>query len=103
MFARRSASRGNVAYTRSRFHGPGRADDRQVLLDGERGEDVALLRHPADARAGTLMARHPHEVLPGELHRALRLPRGAHQRREQRRLAHAVAAEEREAVALAER
>ena len=33
MFARRSSSRGNVAYTRSRFHDPGRADDRQVLLD----------------------------------------------------------------------
>ncbi len=42
---------------------PRPGDGGQVLVDGQRLEDVALLRHPADARGGAPVRRQAREVL----------------------------------------
>ena len=81
----------------------GARDDGEVLLDGQRREDVALLRHPPQACARAAVAGNPDDVLAGEADDAAALACRSDERCEQRRLAHAVAAEEREASAFVER
>ena len=75
--------------------------DREIFLDRERGKNLALLRHPADAvaaRAGAAAAR---EIsCPRQSDAAGAQLRVAHDGEQQRRLADAVAAEHREAAVL---
>ncbi len=55
--SRRSFRRGNSSNTAPRSQRPGRDGDRQVLLDREVGENLALLRHPADAGSRAAVRR----------------------------------------------
>ena len=82
---------------------PGPRHGRQVLLDRERREHEPLLRHPAQARLAAAIGRQRGEVLAAPAHRAAAHAREPHQRDQQRRLAHAVAPEQREAVAFVQR
>ncbi len=66
---------------------------RQVLADGEAGEDLAALRHVADAAADPLVRRLVGDVVAVEQHPARAHRHHAHQALQQRRLADAVAAE----------
>ena len=86
--ARAPASRGGAS------RGPSR-----VLLDGEAREDLAPLRHVADAGARALVRRRRRELAVGEPDAAGGGRHEAHQRPQQRRLADAVAAEERRHLA----
>src|SRR5215470_5784948 len=81
--------------------GPGHGGE--ILLDGERFEDVALLRHPADAGKGTLVRAQRRDVAAIEADAAGEEARHAYDRINQGGLAHAVAAEQSERLALGER
>ena len=74
----------------------------EVFVDGERLEDVALLRHPADAGMGALVGAQAGDVAPAEPDRAAAIARHADDGVDQRGLAHAVAAEQRERLAFGE-
>ena len=76
---------------------------RQVLVHGERLEDVALLRHPADARRRALVRGQPVQHGAPQRHAARMLARGARQRVDQRGLARAVAAQQGQGVAFGQR
>src|SRR5207237_10561226 len=65
----------------------------QVLLDRERLEDVALLRHPADAEHRALLRRQPRDVAAAERDGAATIAGDADDRVHQCGLAHAVPAE----------
>src|SRR6185503_21304183 len=67
--------------------------DTQILVDRERGENLALLRHIADAGARTAMRREAGDLLAGELDAAAAQRCQAHDRHQQGRLANAVATE----------
>src|ERR1700757_590196 len=75
----------------------------EILLDGERFEDVALLWHPADAGKGALVRAQRRDVAAIEADTAGEEARHAHDRIDQGGLAHAVAAEQSERLALGER
>src|SRR5258707_432628 len=81
--------------------GPGHGGE--ILLDGERFEDVALLRHPADAGKGALVRAQRRDVAAIEADTAGEEARHAHDRIDQGGLAHAVAAEQSERLSLGER
>src|SRR5262245_58035398 len=81
--------------------GPGHGGE--ILLDGERFEDVAFLRHPADAGKGALVRAQRRDVAAIEADTAGEEARHAHDRIDQGGLAHAVAAEQSERLALGER
>ncbi len=66
----------------------------EVLLDGEPGEDVAVLGHVADAAADDPVRRQPPDLLAGERDAPLRRHE-PHQRAQRRRLADAVPPEQR--------
>src|SRR6202011_3308702 len=89
---------GAVARPRS-----GAGDGGQVLLDRERAEDAALLRHPAEAGGGARLRSEAGDVAAGEADSAMVQGRQADERVDQRRLAGAVAAEERQCLALLQR
>ena len=71
----------------------------EVLGDGEAGEDVAILGDVADAQSDDPIRRLPHELLVAEPDGAVRADE-AEDRAERRRLADAVAAEQRRDPAL---
>src|SRR5229473_574070 len=79
---------------------PGPRRDREILLDAQRRKDFALLRHPAETGARAPMRRDPREVATAPGDAAAAHAREAHDREQQRRLADAVAAEQREAAAV---
>src|SRR5262249_53528048 len=74
----------------------------EVLLDIEAGEDAALLRAIGDAELGDAVRRPSDQLLAAEIDRAAALADDAHDRAERRRLAGAVAPEERHDLALAD-
>ena len=74
-------------------------DRGHVLLDRERPEDVALLRHPADAGMRALVRAQPGDVAAVEPDGAAEMAGDADDRVDQRGLAHAVAAEQRQRLA----
>src|SRR6185437_12966133 len=78
----------------------GARGDREVLLDGEIGENLALLRHPADACERALVGGEPADVLAAPDDAAAAKLGEAHQGEEQRAFADAVAPEHGEAAAL---
>ncbi|MCY1359950.1 hypothetical protein D9M69_465550 [compost metagenome] len=94
-----------LAQARKEFINPlqgpaaGAGDHREVFFHRERGEHLALLRHPAQPRAHALVRGPARDVgaLPAD--RALHHAGVAHQRFEQRGLAHAVAPEDGQAFA----
>ena len=97
--ARRSVSRGKQPvhaihrpWTRPRDRG-------QVLLHRERLEDVALLRHPADAGDRARLRGRRRQVAAVEHDRSGEAPRDPHDRVHERRLAGAVAPEHRQRFA----
>ena len=98
----RSSRRGNSPNTRSMRPRSRPRDGREVLLHGERAEDVALLRHPADAQPGAHLRRQRADLAAAERDRSGEAARHADQRVEQRRLAGAVAAQQRQRLALAQ-
>ena len=71
----------------------------QVLLDGEPGEDVAVLGHVADAAADDAVRRKRRQVVAGELHRSAPADE-TEDRPQRRRLADAVPSEQRGHAAL---
>ena len=81
----------------------GLRDRGQVFLHGERFENVALLRHPADADMGALIGAQPGDVGAVERNRAAEITGDADDGIDQRGLAHAVAAEQGERLAFGER
>src|SRR4029079_11353078 len=68
----------------------------EILLDRERLEDIALLRHPADPGVGALVGAHGGDVAGLERDRPADEARDADDRIDQGGLAHAVAAEQRQ-------
>lgn len=74
----------------------------QVLLHRQRREHPALLRHPAQAGPRAPVRRHPGDVRAAPADAAAMQAREAHQRGQQRGLADAVAAQQREAAASVE-
>ena len=81
----------------------GARGDGEVLLHAERGEDLALLRHPADAELRAPVRGRPLMSCPLKQDRAVVQPGIAHDGEQQRGLADAVAAEHREAAVAAPR
>ena len=81
----------------------GSGDHRQVFFHGQRREHVALLRHPAQAQPGAAVAGLAGDVLPVEEDAPVPQAGCPHQGGEQGRLAHAVAPQQRQAAAGAER
>src|SRR5258708_24038294 len=77
-------------------------DRGQVLLDGERFEDVALLRDPADAEHRALLRWQSRDVAAAERDAAATIAGDADDRVHQRGLAHAIAAEQSERLAFIE-
>ena len=75
----------------------------QILLDIEAGEDAALLRAIADPEPGDPVGGQADQFVAAKTHRALPLPHDAHDRAQRRRLAGAVAAEQRHQFALGDR
>ena len=79
--------------------GPGLRRDNQVLLDRQRREDLALLRHEADAEPRAPVGRQGRDIASGKADMP-GMQRGMpHDGREQRRLADPVAAQDRERAA----
>src|SRR5204863_3990881 len=74
-------------------------DHSQVLLDGERRKHETLLRYPAQSGVRTPPRRQSGDVAAVQREPSSLQAREPHQRQQQRRLAHAVAAEQREAAA----
>ncbi|OQC05992.1 MAG: hypothetical protein BWX79_02174 [Alphaproteobacteria bacterium ADurb.Bin100] len=85
----------------ARADGP--RDGGQVLVHRQRLEDVALLRHPADARSRALVRRQPVQHDAAEQDGAAVLVRGARQGVHQGGLARAIAAQQRQGLALGQR
>src|SRR5262245_96337 len=81
----------------------GPRDRGEVLLDRERLEDVALLRHPADAGMRALVGPQRRDVAAVDRDAAGDEPGHADDRVDQRGLAHAVASEQGERLPLGER
>src|SRR5258705_9444718 len=79
--------------------GGGRQAELEVLSDGEPGKDAAILRHEADAEPGDLVRGAAPEIDALELDRAPPGSEKADRRLHQGRLAHAVAAQERDLLA----
>src|SRR6185312_3760351 len=75
----------------------------EVLVDGERAEDLALLRDPADPGARAPMRRQAAHLARAQAYRAAMQRRMPHDRRQQRRLADAVPAEHGERAARRQR
>ena len=102
-FRLRSRSRGKSSYARStvqRFEPPRARDHPQVLVDGERREEPAPLRHVADAELRDLVRRLADELAALVADRAGDARRRhADDRVAERRLAHAVAADDRRRAA----
>jgi hypothetical protein len=71
----------------------------QILLHGQARKDLASLRHVADAGLDPLVRRGTRQVAAGKLDAAALRRQQTHQRLEQRRLADAVAAENRRHLA----
>ena len=68
-----------------------------MLVHGQRREEAPPLRHVADARGGDPVRGTPAELAAARANRAARLGRAdAHDRHAERRLAHPVAADDRE-------
>ena len=70
---------------------------------GQRLEDIALLRHPANADVRPLIRPQPREIEAVERDLAGEITSDAHDGIDQRRFAHAVAAEQRQRLSLRER
>ena len=79
----------------SRRVAPAEAAHRQVLPDREPGEDRVFLRDVAEAKPHAPLGGHPRDVLPVEASGAARRGQLAHDGLQQRRLADAVAAQNR--------
>src|SRR2546428_9250554 len=77
--------------------------EHEVLVDGQRGEDVASLRDVADAEPGALVGRPTGNVPAAELDRARARRQEAHDRLEKRRLPAAVAPHDAHDLAVADR
>jgi len=75
----------------------------EVLLDGERFEDVAFLRHPADPGMRALIRPQPGDVGAVERDAAAEIAGHPDNGVDQRGLAHAVAAKQRQRLAFGER
>ncbi len=75
--------------------GSGNRDRGQVLLDGQRAEDVALLRRPANAAPSAPVRRERRDVLARERDSTAKARGDADQRIDNRRLADAVAPQQR--------
>ena len=88
---RRSASDGNSSKILSSVHVPGTRTDREVFKNGQRREDVALLRHVAHAEARPLPGRRGSDLPVVKPHLPMMPVRVAGDRAHQRGLAHAVA------------
>ena len=82
--------------------GPWNRDRRQVLFDSQRAEDVALLGRPADATPRAQVRRKRRDVLAAELDSAAKTRGDANQRIDKGCLADAVAAEQRQRLAVLE-
>ena len=78
-------------------------DRGQVFMHRERLEDVALLGHPADAGERALLRRQSGDVAPREHDGAAAVAGDADDGVDERGLAHAVAAEQRQRLALRQR
>ncbi len=76
--------------------------EQQVLLDREVGKDFAALRHVGDAEIADLERLQPDQFTLEKPDPAGRDRNVAHDRPEQRRLAHAVSAQQRDRLALAQ-
>ena len=76
---------------------------RHILLDRQRTENVALLRHPADTDTRALVRPHRRDISIGKCERAAEAAGDADDRIDQRGLAGAVAAQQRQHLAFAER
>ncbi len=87
------------------FDGPGSGlgHRRHVFFHRQRTEDIALLRHPADPGPRPLVRPHRRDIEPAERDRAAKTPGDADDRIDQRGLAGAVAAQQRQHLAFAER
>src|SRR5438552_10605404 len=77
--------------------------EHEVLVDGQRGEDVASLRDVADAEPGALVGRPTGNVPAAELDRSRARRQEAHDRLEKRRLPDAVAPHDAHHLAVADR
>src|SRR5262249_55629541 len=75
---------------------PGALDGGEVFLDGERFEDVALLRHPADAGMRALLGAQPRDIAAIELDGAAAVAGDTDDGIDQRGLAHSIATEQRQ-------
>jgi hypothetical protein len=75
----------------------------EILLDRERFENIALLRHPADTGMGALIGAQSGDVGAVERNGAAEIAGHAHDGVDQSGLAHAVAAQERQRLAFVER
>ena len=84
----------------ARSHRPGAGGDVEIFLHRQGGENLALLRHPADARERSAMRRAPRYICAAPSDAAARDLRIAHDGEHQRRFADAVSAEHGEAAAL---
>ncbi len=74
--------------------GPGLRGDPQILLDGQRREDLALLRDKADAEPRPAVGRQGRDIAAGKAD-VPGMQRGmSHDRRQEGRLAHPVAAQD---------
>ncbi len=71
-------------------------DHSQMLVDGERSPEATTLRHVAKSHARDVGRRPARQLLPAHADRAARRRNEAHDRLAERRLAHAVAADDRE-------
>ncbi len=75
----------------------------QVFQHRQRGKDATLLRHEADAVMGGAMQGHLHQVLTAKGDRTLSGPHDAGNGAQRRGLAHTVAAEDGDGLALGDR
>src|SRR5262245_3124395 len=94
-------AREEIEYT---FEGPGSrpSHGREVLLDAQRAEDVALLRHPTDAERRPRLGRQGGDLAARQRNRAGEATSHPDQAVDQGRLAHTVAAEHGQRLALAQ-
>src|SRR5438046_2289925 len=93
--------RGAAVRPRDALAEPG--GDLKVLLDGQVGEDAAVLRRIADAEPRALVRGQPRDVPALEAHGAAARRQQPHDRVDRRRLAGAVAADQTDGLAGADR
>src|SRR5690242_3012884 len=91
-----SRERGKEIVNALRRPQAGARGHQQVLLDGQRRKDLTLLRHERNAETDPAMRRRSRHTLAGEADLAGAQQAMPHDRREQCRLADAVAAQYRE-------